>query len=69
MARKRKVNKKQASSVQLSNNKPQDVKSIENLKALAKALPACSDITGATRFLCEKVAPKITQKYLAIESA
>ena len=67
--KKRTVNKKQASTVQLNNNKPQDVKSIENLKALAKALPACSDITGATRFLCEKVAPKVTEKYLAIETA
>lgn len=58
MAIKRKMNKKQASSVQLSNNKPQDVKAIENLKALQKALPACSDITGATRYLCETVAPE-----------
>jgi len=66
--KKRKMNKKQAGSVQLSDSKPQDVKAIENLKDLAKALPACSDITGAARFLCEKIAPKITEKYLAIET-
>ena len=69
MAVKRKVNKKQASSVQLSNNKPQDVKAIENLKALQKALPACSDITGATRYLCETVAPRETKRFLALKTA
>lgn len=66
---KSKVNKKPANTVQLSNNRPKDVKAIENLQALAKALPACSDITGAVRFLCEKVAPKVTEKYLALETA
>jgi len=68
MAIKRKMKKKPANTVQLSNSKPQDVKAIENLKELAKVLPACSDITGALRFLCEKVAPKVTEKYLAIET-
>ena len=69
MAAKRIVNKKQASSVQLSNNKPQDVKAIENLKELAKALPACSDITGALRYLCENVAPRESERFLALKSA
>lgn len=68
MAVKSKVNKKQASSVQLSNNKPQDVKAIENLKDLAKALPACSDITGALRYLCEVVAPKESERFSAIKT-
>ena len=69
MAVKSKVNKKQASSVQLSDSKPQDVKAIENLKALQKALPACSDITGATRYLCEYEAPKVTERFLALKTA
>ena len=66
---KSKVNKKQASSVQLSSNKSQDVKSIDNLKGLQKALPACSDITGAVRYLCEYEVPNITKKYLALKTA
>ena len=65
---KSKVNKKQASTVQLNNNKSQDVKSIENLKALQKALPACSDITGATRYLCEYEAPKVTERFIALKT-
>jgi len=66
---KNKVNKKQASSVQLSSNKPQDVKSIDNLQALQKALPACSDITAAARYLCETVAPKESERFLALKTA
>ena len=69
MAVKRKVNKKQASSVQLSNNKPQDVKAIENLQELQKALPACSDVTGAARYLCETVAPRETKRVKALKIA
>lgn len=64
-----KVKKKPANTVQLSNNKPQDVKAIENLKELAKALPACSDITGALRYLCETVAPKESERFIALKSA
>jgi len=67
--KKRKVNKKQASTVQLSSNKSQDVKSIDNLKELQKALPACSDITGALRYLCEDVAPKESERFLALKTA
>lgn len=66
---KRQVKKKPANTVQLSNSKPQDVKAIENLKELAKALPACSDITGALRFLCEDVAPKETDRFLTLKTA
>lgn len=67
--KKSKVNKKQASTVMLNNNKPQDVKAIENLKELAKALPACSDITGALRYLCEVVAPRESERFLELKTA
>jgi len=67
--KKAKVNKKQAGSIQLSDSKPQDVKAIENLKELQKVLPACSDMTGAVRFLCEYEAPKVTERYLALKTA
>jgi len=60
-----KMTKKPANTVQLSNSKPQDVKAIENLKELANALPACSDITGALRYLCESVAPIEIKRFLA----
>jgi len=61
--------KKPANSIQLSNKRPQDIKAIENLQALQKVLPACSDITATARFLCEKVAPQITEKYAALKIA
>lgn len=63
--KKSRVNKKPANTVQLSNSKPRDVKAIENLKELASALPACSDITGALRYLCEVVAPIESKRFLA----
>lgn len=69
MAQKIKMKKKPANTVQLSNSKPQDVKAIENLKELAKVLPACSDITGALRFLCEDEAPKTTKRYKALKAS
>jgi hypothetical protein len=64
MAIRKKVKKKPANTVQLSNRKPQDVNAIENLKGLAKALPACSDITAALRWLCEVEAPKAAKRFL-----
>jgi len=67
--KKNKVKKKPASTVQLSNSKPQDVKAIENLKELQKALPACSDITAAARYLCEDVAPRESKRFLALKTA
>lgn len=69
MAVKRKVNRRQANSFQLSSNNPQDVKSIDNLKELQKALPACSDITAAARYLCESVAPRESKKFEALKTA
>ena len=67
--KKKQVNEKQASTVQLNSNKSQDVKAIDNLKELQKALPACSDITGALRYLCENVAPRESERFLALKTA
>ena len=69
MAIKRKMRKKPASTIGLNNNRSQDVKSIENLKNLAKALPGCSDMTGALRYLCEDVAPRESERFLALKTA
>ena len=66
MAIKRKMKKKPASTIGLNNNKPQDVKSIENLKELAEVLPGCSDITSALRYLCEYEAPRAKQRFLSV---
>jgi len=57
--------REQARSVGLTTRKPQDVKAIENLKELAKALPACSDITNALRWLCKNEAPKAAKRFKA----
>jgi len=67
--KKKKMQKRSANTVQLSNNNKHDVKAIDNLKELAKALPACSNLTGAMRFLCEDEAPKVTERYLALKTA
>lgn len=61
-----KVKRKPANSTQLTTNRPQDVKSVENLSELAKVLPGCSDITSALRWLCEEEAPKATERMKAV---
>ena len=69
MKKRIKMRKKPASTIGLNNNKSQDVKSIENLKELAKVLPGCSDITGALRYLCEDVAPREKERFLTLRTA
>ena len=55
------MKKKPASIVQLTERRPQDVESVENLRKLAEVLPGCSDLLSALRWLCESEAPKATK--------
>ena len=59
---KDKMIKAPADHVGLRKGKQQDVKCLENLKELQKALPECPDLTNALRYLCKVVAPRETER-------
>ena len=62
MGKIKSMKKKPAQTVGLTTSKPRDIQSIENLTKLAEALPGCSDVTSAVRWLCEEEIPKVIER-------